>query len=84
MQDEIEIIHAPKIAENPYSQGSRLKGNFSGFWKYVFRCNGIAYRVAYEIKSTELIIAVIMIGTRENFYKELKRRVRYKKSRFIQ
>ena len=75
-QNEIEKIHLPRLQIDARKQGDRLKGEFRAYWKCAFTVGGIAYRIAYEIKEEELLVSVIMIGTRENFYKELKRRLR--------
>ena len=66
--------HLPLLAENPHI-GERLKGEYR-YHRYKFTQRGVSYRIVYDIKSAELVIILILIGTRENFYKELKRRVR--------
>lgn len=65
----------PGIKENPY-QGKLLHGEFYGLRKYVFSFKGVAYRIAYEIKQDRKVVLLILVSTRENFYKELRRRIR--------
>jgi mRNA-degrading endonuclease RelE of RelBE toxin-antitoxin system len=33
---------------------------------------GVEYRIAYQIKEQEIVVVVMQIGTRENFYVKLK------------
>ena len=60
------------IAENP-QVGVLLKGDLSTVRKWIIREQGVQYRIAYTIHEERIEVRVIMIGTRENFYKELKR-----------
>lgn len=59
------------LKTNPYA-GNRLTKPFEGIWSYHFRYQGVAYRIAYEVYPQQLLVLVIKIGTRENFYQELK------------
>lgn len=61
-----------EIAIDPYSFNTKV-GDLSGIHSYEFKYKGISYRIAYTIKDDELIISVILVGTHENFYQELKR-----------
>lgn len=66
----------PCIENDPY-QGELLHGEFHGLRKkYVFNFKGVAYRMAYEIKQDRRVVLLILVSTRENFYKELRRRIR--------
>lgn len=65
----------PILAVNPRTAGERLKGPLSGLWKYKFTHHAISYRIVYEIKGKELVILIFGIGTRENFYKDILRRM---------
>ncbi|HCA67008.1 MAG TPA: hypothetical protein DEP11_02005, partial [Candidatus Jacksonbacteria bacterium] len=66
----------PLIVDNPY-QGQLLHGEFRQYRKYVFNFNKVSYRIAYEIMQNNTVVLLILVGTRENFYKELKRRVKF-------
>ncbi|MFH1745012.1 MAG: type II toxin-antitoxin system mRNA interferase toxin, RelE/StbE family [bacterium] len=64
-----------KILENPYV-GKKLKGNdFQGILKFGAVFNSTDYRIVYKIEKEKLIIIFIMIASRENFYKKLKKRI---------
>ena len=69
-----KIISAlDKIAENPFI-GEVLKGNLSILYSYHIKVTGVEYRIAYQIKEQELVVVIIQMGTRENFYEELRKR----------
>lgn len=63
------------IAENPYLGGESLKADLADIRKWVFKDQGIQYRIAYEIYEDRVEVKIIRVGTRENFYEELKRRL---------
>ena len=57
-----------------YTVGNRKTGDLKGFWSLDVYYNKTNYEICYELIGNEgKIILVVMIGTRENFYKELKR-----------
>lgn len=62
-----------EIAENPFI-GERLKGGLATLYSYHLKATGIEYRIAYQIKEQEVVVIIMQIGTRENFYEELKKR----------
>lgn len=64
-----------KIAESP-RKGEILKGDLIAIYSWHVKIKSIDYRIAYQIKEQEQIIFVMLIGTRENFYDELKKRLR--------
>ena len=66
------------ICENPYI-GKLKKGDLSGIYGYDLYYQRTNYEIAYVIeeKSNENIIVVIMAGTRENFYEQLKNYLRW-------
>ena len=63
------------ISENPYQAGERLTGGLCDYWAYHYSVTGSQFRIAYEIRDTKLVVYVLQIGSRENFYKTLKRRM---------
>lgn len=70
------IIEAlEQIAENPFS-GERLKGDLTAIYSYHLKVAGVEYRIAYQIKKQEILVIVLQIGTHENFYEELKKRLK--------
>lgn len=69
----LKTVHFSVLSRDPYS-GESLKGKYRKYRKYKFSFNGVAYRIAYEIGAD--LVDIISVGTRENFYKELKKRVK--------
>lgn len=65
------------ILENPEIAGEKT-GDLKGIRSYDIYYNRINYELAYTVKyvehdGVEELVVVIMAGTRENFYNELKR-----------
>jgi len=62
------------IAENPYI-GNPKTGDLKGLYGYDIFYNKTNYELAYIIEVMEdgEIVVIVMAGTRENFYDEIKR-----------
>lgn len=62
------------IRNNPYI-GESKTGDLKGLYCLDIYYNRTNYEIAYRVSQLEngKIIVIIMAGTRENFYKELKR-----------
>ena len=62
-----------QIRQDPYS-GTAEKGDLAGIYGYDVYYQGTNYEIAYRIAINEKgnVIVVIMAGTRENFYEQLK------------
>lgn len=57
-----------------YTIGEAKTGDLSGVYGYDIYYNKTNYELAYTVEYCEdEVIVVIMAGTRENFYEELKR-----------
>lgn len=57
-----------------YAVGEEKNGDLSGVFGYDIYYNKTNYELAYTIERVdEEIVVVIMAGTRENFYDQLKR-----------
>ena len=64
-----------KILKNPFI-GRNLKGNeFKKILKFAIIFKKTDYRIIYKIEKEKLIIIFIIVASRENFYKKLKRRI---------
>ena len=64
------------IMENPYI-GTQKRGDLSGVYGFDFRHRGVNYEIAYVIREpNEPKVVVLLVGTRENFYEQLKRYMR--------
>jgi len=64
------------ISQEPYI-GKVKRGDLSGIYGFDVNYKGINYEIAYtivEIDSKKVII--LLAGTRENFYEELKRYIK--------
>ena len=61
-----------KISANPYI-GSLKTGDLAGIYCFDVYYSGTNYEIAYRIYENDgNIVVIIMAGSRENFYKELK------------
>ena len=61
-----------ELEEEPYKKGFFLSGRYSGLRYLKISHAGVQYRAVYDM-SEEREILVLYLGTRENFYKELRR-----------
>ncbi len=62
------------LGQDPF-QGTPLTGHFSNLLKLELQYKGIHYRIAYHINEEKIKVYIFHVGTRENFYDELKRRI---------
>lgn len=53
------------------TQGEAKKGDLAGVFVYKFQCVGKLFLLAYEYDPTTRLL--LLVGTHENFYRELKR-----------
>lgn len=61
-----------KISINPYT-GDLKSGDLAGIYGYDVKYKGINYEIAYTINEVDgKKVIVLLAGTRENFYKQLK------------
>lgn len=63
-----------EIRLNPYS-GELKIGDLAGIYCYDIKYKGINYELAYRIEENKAgdLIVIILAGTRETFYEELKK-----------
>ncbi len=67
-----------KIRED-YTVGEAKTGDLSGIYGYDIYYNKTNYELAYTVEYLEhAVVVVIMAGTRENFYDQLKQYMRKK------
>ena len=65
-----------RIRENP-AIGEAKTGDLSGIYGYDIFYNKTNYELAYTVEYTEnKIVIILMAGTRENFYSQLKRHLK--------
>lgn len=61
-----------------YTIGEAKTGDLSGFFGYDIYYNKTNYELAYTVERVgEEMVVVVMVGTRENFYDELKRYIKH-------
>lgn len=66
--------HLDILALKP-DAGERLKGILRDYWKYAFSIRSTSYRIVYQVSKKKTIVLVVMVGSRENFYDRLKKRL---------
>jgi len=65
-----------KLSENPYIGEAKI-GDLAGLHCYDVYYNGKNYEIAYKIyEQADKLVVVILAGTRQNFYEQLKRYIR--------
>jgi Txe/YoeB family toxin of Txe-Axe toxin-antitoxin module len=69
LKETIEKIFI-KMKENPYI-GEELKYDKRGLYSYHFYYSNASHRMAYKVNESKLEITILLIGTRENFYRDL-------------
>jgi len=74
LQKIIANEHLESIKSEPHQSGF-LRGKSRGLRKYTFSYKGTEYRIVYKISETAKSAILIMIGSRENFYERLERRI---------
>ena len=64
------------LKSNPYV-GTQKVGDLRGIYGYDVKYNGVNYELAYRIyEDYGKYVIIILAGTRENFYENLKRLVK--------
>jgi len=65
-----------ELKKDPYI-GTQKLGDLRGVYGFDVKHNGVNYELAYRIyEGNGQLVVVILAGTRENFYEELKRLIR--------
>jgi mRNA-degrading endonuclease RelE of RelBE toxin-antitoxin system len=62
-----------ELEEDPSEKGSLLQGFRLGLRYIKIFHTGVQYRAVYDVAKDKKEVLVIFIGSRENFYKELRR-----------
>lgn len=61
-----------KIVDNPKA-GSVLKGDLGGYYSYDWTFSRVSVRICYKIIEGQNHIYFVYFGTRENFYRDVKK-----------
>jgi len=72
-----------KLENNPADKTSSLSGILKGLKSYKFNLNDGAYRAVLKIYEDDSVCLLILIGSRENLYKQAARRVKSLKKQGI-
>ena len=65
-----------KLKFDPYI-GNQKVGDLRGIYGYDVKYSGTSYELAYRVyEENRQLIIVLLAGTRENFYEELKRMIK--------
>lgn len=65
-----------EVAKDPYC-GERKTGDLAGVYCRDVYYRGTNYEIAYAIRETEeQLVIIVLAGTRENFYADLKQYIR--------
>ena len=62
-----------ELEEDPSEKGHLLQGSTPGLHYIKIFHAGVQYRAVYDIAKDKKEVLVVFIGSRENFYKELRR-----------
>jgi len=63
-----------EISNDPYNAGDAKTGDLTGIYCRDVYYSKTNYEIAYQIfELDEQLVVIILAGTRENFYQELKR-----------
>ena len=65
-----------KLEDEPYNKGKPLKGLDAELYYIKLSHAGVQYRAVYDIDKKGKEVLVAFLGSRENFYKELRRFIR--------
>ncbi|XJZ26126.1 type II toxin-antitoxin system RelE/ParE family toxin [Bacillota bacterium Lsc_1132] len=67
-----------EIQLNPFEVGELKKGDLAGIYGYNIYHQGTNYEIAFSVQEDESgnLVLVILAGTREQFYQELKRYIK--------
>jgi len=74
LQKAIANKHLVSIQSDPH-QGGFLRGRFRGLQKCSLSYKGTEYRIVYKVSEVNKSVILIMVGSREDFYKRLGWRV---------
>lgn len=74
VQRSLRDVHFPRLKADPQA-GEQLKGDLRELHAYHFAQQGKQYHIAYHVDDAERTVALVMVGTRGEFYEALRRRL---------
>ncbi len=75
LQEQVKQ-EAKTIAVAPLAS-KELKSPFRGVRSYRFSFRGISYRIAYTVDTQDEVLTIVLVHSRENFYRLLRRVLGY-------
>jgi len=72
VQNEVIDKWIPRLQEKPTIGQKFIGKKMKKFYKLAFRYKKNDYRIVYQIHKKEILVVLLAIGSRENFYKKLK------------
>ena len=72
IQDEIRP-QLFALENDPHGKGNIIKGRKSELYYIKMAHAGVQYRAVFDIEKSKKEVSIIFVGSRENFYKELRR-----------
>jgi addiction module RelE/StbE family toxin len=75
LRRDIRDKHIPKKLQDTHTVGKNLTGKLAGLKSYSFAANKVGYRIIYDILEEKTIVLFLMVGSRENLYERLLRRL---------
>ncbi len=63
-----------ECAESPYAF-EQLTGDLHGYYSAHCTIQQVQYRIIYQIFEDKITLNIVMVGTRENIYDTLKKRI---------
>ena len=61
------------LEQEPYNKGNIIRGRNSELRYIKIAPAGVQYRAVFEIERDKKEVTIMFVGSRENFYKELRR-----------
>ena len=61
------------LEHEPYDKGNSIKGRKSELRYIKIAHTGVQYRAVFDIERDKNEVSIVFVGSRENFYKELRR-----------
>jgi len=75
IREEITTLLS-ELEDEPYQIGNPLKGLNTELRYIKLSHGGVQYRAVYDIDKKGKEVLIVFLGSRENFYKELRRFIR--------
>ena len=75
LQQKIKEIYFIQITKAPF-KNKTLSGKLRSLKSLSFKYKRTEYRIVYQVIKQDKVVLIVMLGTRENFYKKLENRLK--------